>query len=276
MSSTVPESKQINGLPDDFFDYDSDQFYSFVKQSYGDDLAELFSFQSIRNGLHVLHTSPDDILLILQVQSKAIDKLRNLCCFIIDENRYQVKLGVKLALNNFIECMKAKYAEQNKRKKNRSSAQHLSFSSSAVAIIDQTERQKKTISAQSTELSPSSDDALSTQSRFISGKNKMEAYEHVENIKQRISEWWSNHGDENLSFEHGTNYFLEINRSLNDSYVCVLSCQCRQRFKLAFMTTGLFKLSAFYRHLKEQNCAKSSRTVGFFYKQNYFYESLCT
>ena len=84
--STVPESKQINGLPDDFFDYNADQFYQFIKQSYGDDLAELFSFQSIRNGLHIINTSPDDILSILQLQSETIDKLRNLCCLEIDEN----------------------------------------------------------------------------------------------------------------------------------------------------------------------------------------------
>lgn len=89
MSSTVPESKQINSLPDDFFDYTPDQFYSFVKRFYGDDLAELFSFQSIRNGLHILNTSPDDILLILQLQSKTIDQLRNLCCFEINENSYR-------------------------------------------------------------------------------------------------------------------------------------------------------------------------------------------
>ncbi len=86
MSSTVPEKRQINGLPDDIFCYNPDQLYKFVKQSYGDDLAELFSFQSIRNGLHVLNTSSDDILFILQGQFKTIDKLKNLCCFEIDEN----------------------------------------------------------------------------------------------------------------------------------------------------------------------------------------------
>ena len=111
MSSTVPKSKQINGLTDEFFYYNADQFYWFVKQSYADDLAELFSFQSIRNGLHIINTSPDDILSSLQLQSKTIDKLRNLCCLGIDENTYQVKLSVKLALNNFIELMKSKYTE---------------------------------------------------------------------------------------------------------------------------------------------------------------------
>ena len=101
MSSTVPKSKQINGLTDDFFDYNADQFYWFVKQSYADGLTELFGFQSIRNGLHIINTSPDDILSSLQLQSKAIDKLRNLCSLDCREghmkkNRLSVCLSVCL------------------------------------------------------------------------------------------------------------------------------------------------------------------------------------
>ena len=264
MSSTGPGRKQINGLPDDFFDYNADQFYRFVKQSYGDDLAELFSFQSVRNGLHIVNTSPDDILSILQLQSKTIDKLRNLCCLEIDENTYQVKLGVKLALNSFIESMKSKYTEQNKWIKSRSSAQHPSFSfGAAIASQPQAQQQQQTTtSAQPTDLSLSSDDTMSKQSKFPL-ERRMNDYEHIENIKDRISEWWARFGDEYSSFEHGTNYFLEINISLNDSYACVLSCRYHQRFKLPLMPTDLFKLSTFYPHLKEQNCVKFSRTVGF-------------
>lgn len=265
MSSTVPEKRKINGLPDDIFCYNSDQFYAFVKKSYGDDLAELFSFQAIRNGLHVLNTSPDDILLILQGESKTIDKLKNLCCFEIAENKYQIKLGVKLALNSFIESVKVKYEEQNKRKNNRSSTQRLSSRSGAATFVDQTQSQNATISAPSTVLSPSTNDTLSTPSKLISTKNNRNAVDHIENIKQRISEWWSYNGDDNSSFEHGTHYFLEINKSLNDPYVCVLSCQCHNRFKLPFVTTGLFKLSTFYRHLKEQHCEKFSKMVSILY-----------
>ena len=160
--------------------------------------------------------------------------------------------------------MKSKYTEQSKREKSQSSAQHPSFSSGAAAITNQpqTQQQKTTISAQSTDLPVSSDDTLSKKSKLPS-ERKMNDYEHIENIKQRISEWRTNFGNENSSFEHRTNYSLEINRSLDDSYVCVLSCRCHQRFKLPVMTTGLFKLSAFYQHLKEQNCAKFSRAVYF-------------
>ena len=176
-----------------------------------------------------------------------------------------MKLGVKLALNSFIESMKSKYIEQSKRKKSRSSAQHPSFSSAAAPIANQPQAQQQqqtTISAHSTDLSLSSDVTMSQQSKLPS-ERKMNDYEHIENIKERISEWWASFGNEYSSFEHGTNYFLEINRSLNDSYVCVLSCRCHQRFKLPLMTTGLFKLSTFYRHLKEQNCVKFSRKVSF-------------
>ena len=44
------------------------------------------------------------------------------------------------------------------------------------------------------------------------------------------------------------------------------------RFKLRFMDAGFFKLSSFYRHLKEKQCVKLLDTVSTFYVDNAFYE----
>jgi hypothetical protein len=96
-------------------------------------------------------------------------------------------------------------------------------------------------------------------------RNNLNETDYIENIKQRISEWWSDNSDENSLFEHGTHYFLEINKSSSDSYVCVLSCQCNHRFKLPFMTTGIFKLSTFYRHLKEKHSQEFVKMVCFLF-----------
>ena len=55
--------------------------------------------------------------------------------------------------------------------------------------------------------------------------------------------------------------FLAINKSINDIYTCVLTCQCSTRFKLSFMSGGFFELSSFYRHIKEKQCIQLPNEV---------------
>ncbi|CAF0846645.1 unnamed protein product [Adineta steineri] len=62
-----------NGLLDDIFNKNNDKFYDYIKRSYRDDLAGLFSFQAIQSGLHLVETSCDDILLIYQEEFEDID-----------------------------------------------------------------------------------------------------------------------------------------------------------------------------------------------------------
>ncbi|CAF1933269.1 unnamed protein product [Rotaria magnacalcarata] len=58
----------------------------------------------------------------------------------------------------------------------------------------------------------------------------MNEIDHILDIKNRISKWWSGIDNDNLSLEDGTHY--------------------------SFPEAGFFKLSSFYRHLKEQQCVK--------------------
>ena len=111
----LPENN--NSLPDDIFMYQHNQFYEFIEETYGADLAELFRFQAIRSSKHLLDTSCDDILLILQQESEEIDMMKKMCCFQIAGNKYQVKLGVKLAINNLIQSLKLKQEQQKIKKK---------------------------------------------------------------------------------------------------------------------------------------------------------------
>ncbi|CAF4720752.1 unnamed protein product, partial [Rotaria magnacalcarata] len=72
-SSTLSRNINQNYLPDDIFIYNNERFYDYIKQSHGDDLAGLLSFQAIRNGLHLVETSYDDILSIFQQESEEIN-----------------------------------------------------------------------------------------------------------------------------------------------------------------------------------------------------------
>ncbi|CAF1009639.1 unnamed protein product [Rotaria magnacalcarata] len=213
MPLIIPEKQNSNSLPDDVFSYNQNKFYEFVEHWYGNDLAQLFSFQAIRNGAHLLHTTVDDILSVLQ----------------------------------FIECQ-----TRTRKKKKRPSGQRSSFNIDTSISINQAQSQNETAILSVPSLTSSSSDANLVGSRLIPTQNKMNEIDHILDIKNRISKWWSGIDNDNLSLEEGTHYSLKINKSINNSYTCVLSCQCGIRFKLPFIEAGFFKLSSFYRHLKEQ------------------------
>jgi hypothetical protein len=84
----------------------------------------------------------------------------------------------------------------------------------------------------------------------------MNEVDHILDIKSRINKWCSTSDNDNIFLDEGTHYSLGINKPINDTYACVLTCQCSIRFKLPFLAAGYFKLSSFYRHLKEKECVK--------------------
>ena len=116
MSSIILQTtSNKNNLPDDIFDHNHDKFYEIIGRTYGVDLANLISFQSIRNGEHLLEASSDDILLILGQESEDLNALKKMCCFQVVGNKYEVKLGVKLVLNKLIQALKTKQEEQQNK-----------------------------------------------------------------------------------------------------------------------------------------------------------------
>ena len=138
-SSTSFRNQSQSSLPDDIFSYSNEQFYDFIKKSYGDDLHDLFSFQSIRNGLHLLKTSCEEILLIFEEESEEIEELKKLCCYKTSTNQYGIKLGVKLAINSLIDLLKIKL-DNSKRRRINSVKRKLS-NVDASQSIDQTQSQ---------------------------------------------------------------------------------------------------------------------------------------
>ena len=80
-----------NGSSDPIFNHNNQQFYDYIKQIYSDDLAGLISCAVSRNELHLVETSSDDILLIFKQEVKETNKLRELCCFKIRNDKYEIK-----------------------------------------------------------------------------------------------------------------------------------------------------------------------------------------
>ena len=116
-TSILKSTENSNSLTDDIFEYNQKEFYEFIKETSGADLAELFSFQAIRHVTHLMDTTSDEILSILQEDSKDINNLQKLRCFQLNDNKFRVKLGVKLAIGNLIRSLKIKQEQQQKKKK---------------------------------------------------------------------------------------------------------------------------------------------------------------
>ena len=76
---------------DPIFNHNNQHFYDHIKQIYSDDLAGLISFAVSRNKLHLVEMSCDDILLIFKQEVKEINKLWQLCCFKIRNDKYEIK-----------------------------------------------------------------------------------------------------------------------------------------------------------------------------------------
>ena len=118
MSTSILKSiGNSNSLPDDIFEYNQKEFYEFIKETCSADLAELFSFKAIRHATHLMDTTSDEILSIVQEGSKDINNLQILCYFQLNDNKFRVKLGVKLAISNLIQSLKIKQEQQQQNKK---------------------------------------------------------------------------------------------------------------------------------------------------------------
>ncbi|CAF4356906.1 unnamed protein product, partial [Rotaria magnacalcarata] len=229
-SSHSKANRKKNILPEDIFSYNNDLFYEYIKQAYGNDIAKLFSFQAIRNAELLLDTSCEDILLVLQQESDDIDALKKMCCFEVAGNKYQVKLGVKLTINNLIQSLN-------------------------VTPLNQSQTQDTVTPLESTLSSSLTTNTSSIQSTSSPMQRKLDELGHIADIEERIDRWWVIHDEaERASLEQGIDYFLAITKSLINTYTCALSCKCHTRFKLPFMAPGFFKISSLYRHLKEKQC----------------------
>lgn len=286
-AATSLTSSNSNSLPEDIFTYNHDQFYAFVRQSCGNDLAELLKFQSIRSASHLLRTSKEDILAVFQQESSQLGELKKLCCFSVVGDKHEVKLGVKLAIDSFLRSLKIKQ-DENKKKLKYESGQRQSASSATIPVIEPDDRPEPASSAiLPSELPPTSTQdtvsslptqnidqtsslllsstALSTSNPLPIKRSKLNRVGHHSDIVQRITTWWNEYNDNpNLLLKEDIAYFLRISKQGSNTYSCALSCKCGARFQLPLLKSGLFKLSSFYRHLKEKRCVKTTNTVRFF------------
>ncbi|CAM4956549.1 unnamed protein product [Rotaria socialis] len=125
---------------------------------------------SIRNAGVLLDTSCEDILLVLQQESDGIDALKKMSCFEVAGNKYQVKLGVKLTINNLIQSLN-------------------------VAPLNQAQTQDTVTPLESTLYSPLTTNTSPIQSTSTPMQRKLNELGHTADIEERMDRWWVIHHD---------------------------------------------------------------------------------
>ncbi|CAF1024225.1 unnamed protein product [Rotaria sp. Silwood1] len=151
-TSILKSTKYSNSLPDDIFNYNQNEFYEFIKETRGADVAELFSFQAIRHATHLIDTTCDEILSILEEDSKDINNLKKLCCFQLNQTRTTTTTT---------------------KEKKRSAQQRTSSSVKVKSLVNDTLSEDEIVSLEAIPVSPVVVDTSSTQPKKNGKENSL-------------------------------------------------------------------------------------------------------
>lgn len=84
--------------------YSGDNFYKFVKEFIGPIECEIFEIQYIKN-VRILLRIPD-VFSFFRINSKATFDLKRRACFIVDNDNYVVRAGIRSNIEQFIDLLK--------------------------------------------------------------------------------------------------------------------------------------------------------------------------
>ena len=229
MSSSRALFVDTSVLPSDIFGYRDEEFYSIVDQLAGTEEAELLRIQSIRTVNSFLRIT--NIFDILTIDSKEINNVKRQICFLLDDNTYVIKPGIRGSIEYLRDLFLQKTKELSKPGNEKTSNNRRR--SSTMLSSDVTISQESSASPRS---------ASPIDHRFF--------------IVNSIEEWCSRNGGDldlpNLKLIDGTDYFFI--RSSSDSDFAQIRCGCRASARLPRQGNN-FQLSNFYRHLKNGKCS---------------------
>ena len=84
-------------LPLDILNYRDDEFYSIVNRLTGSEETELLRIQSIRSVNSFLRII--NIFDVLNIDSEEINRIKKDVCFILNDNTYVIKPGIKASMD---------------------------------------------------------------------------------------------------------------------------------------------------------------------------------
>jgi hypothetical protein len=227
-------------LPSDVFTYHDNDFYSLINQLAGPDETALLKIQGIRTINAFLRTA--NIFDILNIDSEEIKTIKEQTCFILKNDDYIVKPGIKSSIEYLHDLFSLKQAEIIKN----TNGKRWSISNISSTIITTPGSSVQAIS---------STDTIIQQSTTMTTTTTIDEGDHRSYIIKSMNEWCLKHADEmgisDLKLIEGTDYLLTVSASNDSAHI---RCGCRASARLPKQGKN-FQLSNYYRHLKSKTCA---------------------
>jgi hypothetical protein len=233
LRSTMSSSRTLfvdtSILPSDIFGYRDEEFYFLVDQLAGAEEAELLRIQSIRTVNSFLRIT--DIFYVLSIDSGEINKVKRQICFLLNNNTYVIKPGIRGSIEYLRDLFLKKTKELSKPGNDR---------------ITNSNKRSTTMS--------STNDAISQES--VASATLVIPIDERLFIVSAVDEWCSRNGRDldlpDLKLIDGTDYLFALSPS--DSEFAQIRCGCRASARLPRQGSH-FQLSNFYRHLKTGRCS---------------------
>ncbi|CAF1260903.1 unnamed protein product [Rotaria sordida] len=219
----------------DVFTYQDNDFYNLISQLAGPDEAALLKIQGIRTVNAFLRIP--NIFDVFNINSKEVNDIKTKTCFILENDNYIVKSGIKGSIEYLRDLFEKK---QNELLKNTNRKRRIisNVSSNTTATPNNS---LQTITAIDTTVQLSTTTTLS------------EPTDHRSFIIQSVNEWCLKHADEvgisDLKLVEGTDYVVTLS-----SGSAQVRCGCHRSARLPKQGRN-FQLSNFYRHLKVRRCS---------------------
>ena len=214
-------------LPLDILNYRDDEFYSIVNRLTGSEETELLRIQSIRSVNSFLRII--NIFDVLNIDSEEINRIKKDVCFILNDNTYVIKPGIKASMDYLHDLFFRKQREISKNLNreyfNTSNTTSMQISTSNIVPNEQ---------------------RLTT----------IDLVDHRSFLTQSIDEWCIKNGNSKNSFHlkliEGSDFLISAPSTTGD--FIHIRCGCRVSSKLPRQGNH-FQLSNFYRHLKTGKCS---------------------
>ncbi|CAF1403710.1 unnamed protein product, partial [Rotaria sp. Silwood1] len=227
-------------LPSDIMSLRDVKFFDFVRKETGDAAVDLFEIQSINCVKSLLMTA--DVYCIMNLKSKALDCFKNKHGFMLDDDIFIIKPGIKGNVDYLIDLLKQKCTDDAKLTKS-------SKRNQSSPPLD------RTINTSSTTTESTMAVLSSNSSNIVTSKSlNLSLDEHKTYINNTLNNWCKNNESRlnlsNLSLIEGQHYSISILNDASGVLKANIKCCCNKWISLT-NNRGKFQLSNFYRHLQD-------------------------
>ncbi|CAF1484730.1 unnamed protein product [Rotaria magnacalcarata] len=227
-------------LPSDIMLLRDVKFFDFVRKEAGDAAVDLFEIQSINCVKSLLMTV--DVYCIMNLKSKALYCFKSKHGFMLDDDTFIIKPGIKGNVDYLIDLLKQKCTDDAKLTKS------LKRNQSSSPLDRTINRSSTTTESTMAVLSSNSSNVVTSKSLNLS------LDEHKTYVNNTLNNWCKNNelrlNLSNVSLIEGQHYSISILNDASGVLKANIKFCCNKWIPLT-NNRGKFQLSNFYRHLQD-------------------------